>query len=165
MRLALLFALALTSCGPNIDRLSDEQAGAAQNIAVEPPIAVDPPLPPQASPPVSATYDGLAGTKWVVTAINGRPTPGGAGYFVHFTESDIAAKFGCNSIGGGYRLNGDHLSTSDLAQTEMACPGPAMTVERLGGAVLSSNMRVERISGERLRLVSEAGSIDLQRAP
>jgi len=108
--------------------------------------------------------DGLAGTSWIVTAINGRATPGGQNYFLNFAASDLSAKFGCNGIGGGFHLNGDHLSTTNLVQTEMACPGPAMTFERLGGAVLSSNMRVERISGETMRLVSEAGSIDLRRA-
>ena len=108
--------------------------------------------------------DALAGTNWTVTAINGRETPGGQNYFVNFTASDVSAKFGCNSIGGGYQVNGDHLSTDDLAQTEMACGEPAMSFERIGSAVLSSNMRVERAGGETMRLVSEAGSIDLRRA-
>ena len=106
---------------------------------------------------------GIAETNWTVIAINDRPTPG-AGYFITFAGSEIAAHFGCNRISGGWRLNGDRLSTSDLMQTEMGCSEPAMTFERLGSAVLNSNVRVERTSGERLRLVSEAGSIELRRA-
>ena len=145
MRIALLFALALAGCGAPGDRLSDGQAEPWQNAATDAPT-------------------GLAGTNWTVLAINGRATPGGAGYFITFAGSEIAAQFGCNRISGGWRLNGDHLSTSDLMQTEMGCPEPAMTLERLGSAVLASNMRVERISGETMRLVSEAGSIDLRRA-
>ena len=253
MKILILCALALAGCSDSNDRLTDEQAGAAQNIAVEPAVAIDQPLPLPASPAASSykavgtepgwaltvrgatmTYqgdygsvkiseptpagfrpapgryagtrlkltitpgpcsdgmsdlvyrqtvrlmadgkaaegcgggtvapDGLAGTNWTVTAINGRATPGGAGYFINFTGSDIASKFGCNNIGGGFRLNGDHLSTTGLVQTEMACPEPAMTFERLGGAVLNSNMRIERVSGETMRLISEAGSIDLRRA-
>lgn len=249
-----LIALALTGCGSNENRLTPEQAAAAQNVAVDAHLAIDQPLPPPPTPaaalaykavgtepgwaltirgatmtyegdygsvkisePTSANFraapgryagtrlkltiapgpcsdgmsdlvyrhtvrlvadgkavdgcgggtiapDGLAGTSWIVTAINGRATPGGQTYFLNFAATDLSAKFGCNSIGGGFRLNGDHLSTTDLVQTEMACPGPAMTFERLGSAVLSSNMRVERISGEAVRLVSEAGSIDLRRA-
>ena len=108
--------------------------------------------------------DGLAGTSWTVAAINGRATPGGAGYFITFAGSEISAKFGCNSISGAWRRNSDHLATSGLMQTEMGCPEPAATSERLGSAVLRSNMRVEPISGEKMRLVSEAGSIDLRRA-
>ena len=106
---------------------------------------------------------GIAESNWAVIAINDRPTPG-AGYFVYFAGSEISAQFGCNRISGGWRLNGDHLSTSNLMQTEMGCPEPAMTFEQLGSAVLNSNMRVERTSGERMRLVSEAGSIELRRA-
>ena len=106
----------------------------------------------------------LAGTSWNVSAINGRATPGGAGYFLAFTGTELSARFGCNSIGGRYQVNGDHLSASDLTQTEMACAGPEMMFEAHGTKLLSSNMRIERASGERMRLVSEAGSIDLRRS-
>ena len=107
---------------------------------------------------------GLDGTSWTVTAINGRPVPRGGAQFVNFADGHLSATFGCNRFSGVYSLNGDHLSAADLAMTEMACGEPAMTFERLGGAVLSSNMRVEQIDGTRMRLVSEAGSIDLRRA-
>ena len=106
---------------------------------------------------------GIVETNWTVIEINDRPTPG-TGYFITFAGSEIAAQFGCNRISGRWRLNGDHLSTSDLVQTEMGCPRPAETFERLGSAVLRSNMRIERTSGEQIRLVGEAGSIDLRRA-
>ena len=107
--------------------------------------------------------DGLAGTSWTVTAITGRAT-GGAGYFINFATSELSAKLGCNSISGKWRRNGDHLLTTDLVQTEMGCPEPAATAEKLGSAVLGSNMRVESTGGETMRLVSEAGSIELRRA-
>lgn len=105
--------------------------------------------------------DSLANNKWTVTAINDRRTPGGAGYFIRFADRGMSAKFGCNGISGTWRRNGDHLSASDLIQTEMGCPEPAASFERLGSAVLNSNMRIEQLDGNRLRLVSEAGSIDL----
>ncbi|MCY7281738.1 MAG: META domain-containing protein [Sphingomonas bacterium] len=253
MRIVVLCALALAACGANDDRLTDEQAGVAQNIALDAPVAIDQPAASPANPS-AATYravgtepgwaltinggsmeylgdygsvtireatpanfrsrpgryngsrltltispgpcsdgmsdlvyrqtvrliadgkavsgcgrgtvapDQLAGTSWIVTAINGRATPANKGYFVNFTGSTISASFGCNTIGGGFRVNGDHLSITELIQTELGCPEPAVTFERLGSAVLNSNMRVERSSGERMRLVSEAGSIDLRRA-
>jgi heat shock protein HslJ len=106
----------------------------------------------------------LAGTSWSVTAINGRQTPGGANYFLNFGEGSLSAKFGCNSIGGPYRQNGDHVTAPQLQQTLIGCPEPAGSHERDATAILRSNMRLERISGERARLVSEAGSIDLRRA-
>ncbi len=106
----------------------------------------------------------LAGTSWSVVAVNGRRTPGGADYFLNFGEGGLSAKFGCNSIGGAYRQNGDHVTAPQLQQTLIGCPEPVASFERDGTAVLRSNMRLERISGERARLVSEAGSIDLRRA-
>ena len=105
----------------------------------------------------------LAGTSWSVISVNGKAVPAGD-YYVRFGARDLNAKFGCNSMGGRYALNGDHLAVAGLTQTEMACAEPAMTFEREGGVVLGSNIRVERIGGERLRLVSEAGTIDLRRA-
>lgn len=253
MRIFILGTLALAACGANDDRLTDEQAAAAQNIVVDAPVAIDQPPPIPATPAVAAyravgtepgwaltikgatmTYegdygsvkiseptpanfrpapgsysgkrlkltispgpcsdgmsdliyrqtvrlvadgktvegcgggtvapDGLAGTSWTVTAISGRAMPRGPGYFVNFTGQQLSARFGCNSFGGDYRLNGDHLSANDLHVTEMACGEPAMTHERLGGAVLGSNMRIEREGGTTMRLVSEAGWIDLRRA-
>ena len=106
----------------------------------------------------------LAGTSWSVVSVNGKAVPGGGDYFIQFSENRLSAKFGCNSLSGGYRVNGDHLSVGDMQQTLIGCPEPAATFERDGSAVLRSNVRVERIGGERLRLVSEAGTIELKRS-
>lgn len=110
------------------------------------------------------TPTSLDGTNWTVAAINGRKTPGGPGYFLNFEGANLSAKFGCNGIGGKFKENGDHLSASELIQTEMACADPAASFERDGNKVLGSNMRVERTDGDTMRLVSEAGSIDLRRS-
>lgn len=107
---------------------------------------------------------GLAGTSWSVVSVNGRAPSGAGEYFVRFGDKQLSAKFGCNSMSGPYRLNGDHLAVGGVTQTEMLCPEPAMTFEREAGQLLRSNIRVEKIGGERLRLVSEAGTIELRRA-
>ncbi len=106
----------------------------------------------------------LAGTNWRVTALNGRAMPVGASYSMAFAGDTLTARFGCNTLSGRYQANGDHVSVGDLTQTEMACARPEMALEEQGGRILSSNMRVERIGGDTMRLVSEAGSIDLRRA-
>lgn len=106
----------------------------------------------------------IAGTSWTVVSVNGKPAPGGGDYFVRFGDRQISAKFGCNSMGGDYRLNGDHLAVGNLQQTLMGCPEPSATFEREASALFRSNIRVEKIGGERLRLVSEAGTIELRRA-
>jgi uncharacterized membrane protein len=106
----------------------------------------------------------LAGTSWAVIAVNGKPAPVQADYFVRFSDKVLSAKFGCNSMGGEYRLNGDHLSVAAMQQTLIGCPEPSATFEREAGVLFRSNIRVEKIGGERLRLVSEAGTIELRRA-
>ena len=106
----------------------------------------------------------LAGSNWTVVSVNGKAPPTQSDYHVRFAAKDISAKFGCNSMGGLYSLNGDHLAVRNLAQTAMGCPEPSATFEREAGVLLRSNIRVERIGGERMRLVSEAGTIELKRA-
>jgi heat shock protein HslJ len=106
----------------------------------------------------------LAGTNWIVIAVNGQPITPGSDYFIRFGDKTLSAKFGCNSMGGEYRLNGDHLAIASLEQTLMGCPEPAAGFERDAGVVLRGNVRVEKIGGERLRLVNEAGTIELKRA-
>jgi heat shock protein HslJ len=96
--------------------------------------------------------------------VNGRPVSGGGDYYVQFSDKTLSAKFGCNAMGGAYSVNGDHLSVGDLQQTLMGCPEPAATFESEASALLRSNVRIEKIDGTRMRLVSEAGTIDLKRA-
>lgn len=102
----------------------------------------------------------VEGTDWVVTAINGRATGSTPGYFLSFAKGAVSGKFGCNSFQGSFSNNGDHLFVEQLVATEMACGPPAGDFEREGLEILGSNMRMERVEG-RLRLVSEAGTIDL----
>jgi hypothetical protein len=46
----------------------------------------------------------------------------------------------------------------------MGCPEPSATFEGEAGVLLQSHVRVEKIGGRRMRLVSEAGTIELRRA-
>lgn len=106
----------------------------------------------------------IAGTNWSVVSVNGRPAPAARDYYVQFSDKQLSAKFGCNAMGGEYRINGDHLSVGNMQQTLMGCPEPAASFEREASVLFRSNIRVEKIGGERMRLVSEAGTIELKRA-
>jgi heat shock protein HslJ len=99
-----------------------------------------------------------------IVAVNGKATPIQADYFVQFTDKALGAKFGCNSMSGDYKINGDHLTVGNLIATQMACPDPSMSFERDAGVFLRGNIRVEKVGGDRLRLVNEAGSIELKRS-
>ena len=106
----------------------------------------------------------LVGTDWRVVAVNGQQTPQGD-YSMRFGAGGaFGAKFGCNLMGGEYRLAGSTLVVSNLNQTLMGCPEPAATLESRGGAILGQPMQVSFSSSDRMALSNQAGSIALDRA-
>lgn len=119
-----------------------------------------------ATPTTPAPITELKGTSWRVVAVNSRPAPATGDYSMRFDSGGgIGARFGCNSMGGQYRLAGDLLTVSNLASTLMGCPEPAATFERDGAAVLGRPMRIAFTSNDRMMLSNAAGSIALDPAP
>ena len=104
-------------------------------------------------------------THWRVTAVNGRATPANGDYSLSFEGGRIGARFGCNSIGGRYRVIGDALAVSQLVSTMMACGEPADSFEHSGSAILNSRMRMYWSSSQRLTLSNGGGSIALELLP
>lgn len=114
------------------------------------------------APLASAPIADLAGTTWRIVAINSRPTPAVGDYSMRFDPNGgVGARFGCNSLGGRYRLVGDLLTVHNLATTLMGCPEPAATFERDGSTVLDQPMRIAFTSNDRMFLGNDAGSIAL----
>jgi len=106
----------------------------------------------------------LAGTNWLVTAINGRTTPAGGNYFLRFEgEERVAARFGCNSAGGRYLQRSGTISMRNLATTRMACPEPAMSFEREALGILSQPVIASWSGAGRLSLANANGRIELTR--
>lgn len=99
-------------------------------------------------------------TNWRVIAINGRQTPTKDFYF-NFQPDRIGAKFGCNTLGAGFSVNGNVLSAGAIMATRMACPD--MSFEDAGSRVMSLPMTVTG-NGPRLTLSNANGSIELVRA-
>jgi heat shock protein HslJ len=113
--------------------------------------AMPPPFPPVAD---------LGGTDWQVVAVNGRQTPAPGDYSLHFgRDGRFGARFGCNSMGGTYRIAGGTLIVGNLNQTLMGCPDPAASFESQGAAILGQPMQVAFTSNERMSLSNGAGSI------
>ena len=105
----------------------------------------------------------LAETTWRVTAVNGRTTPQGpVAYSMTFESRRLGARFGCNIIGGSYRVRGATLHTDAMLMTEMDCGEPAATFEAQGSAILLEPLRIDRSDG-RMTLGNARGRIDLQR--
>ncbi len=111
---------------------------------------------------VSSTGATFEGTRWQVIAINAQATPRTDEYRLQFERGRIGGAFGCNQFGGTYRVQGDVMVATDIAQTLMGCPEPAGTFERNGTAVLQQPMRTTWHSDRQLTLSNGAGSLQLE---
>ena len=112
-----------------------------------------------------AALTDLNGTSWRVVAVNSRAVPVNGDYSMRFDRGGVGSRFGCNSMGGQYRVTGDVLVVSNLASTLMGCPEPAGTIEREASLILTQPMRMSFTSNDRLGLSNGAGSITLDPAP
>ncbi len=109
-----------------------------------------------APPPVAE----LGGTSWHIVLVNGRQTPAQGDYSMRFSaDGSFGARFGCNSMGGSYRMVGGTLTVANLSQTAMGCPEPAASFESQGSAILQQPMQVAFSSNERMYLSNSTGSI------
>ena len=104
------------------------------------------------------------GTRWHVTAINGRATPATGDYRIEFRGGGIGGRFGCNGFGGRYAVRGETVVVREMRSTMMACSDPAASFEGAGFAILNQPMRWTWISGRKLTLSNTAGSIALMRS-
>lgn len=110
----------------------------------------------------SAADIDLAGTHWQVALVNGRPTPAVGDYSMRFMEDgSFGARFGCNHMGGRYRVTGSTLALSDVATTLIGCPEPAGTFESEAALVMAAPMQVQVAEGGRVVLRNAAGSLSL----
>jgi copper homeostasis protein (lipoprotein) len=99
----------------------------------------------------------LAGTYWRLTELPDEEgftvDPGLRAHLVlDGEEGRVSGSSGCNRLVGTFVLNGDALSFGPLAGTRMACPPPAMALERKFHAALASVARYS-IDGEALTLL------------
>jgi heat shock protein HslJ len=112
---------------------------------------------------IAADARTFEGTRWHVTAIDGKATPATGDYRMEFNTGEISGRFGRNGWGGSYAVKGETLTASQVRSTLMACPEPAMSFESRGLAVLREPMRVTWMAGTKLTLSNSAGSIAMER--
>jgi heat shock protein HslJ len=104
----------------------------------------------------------LAGTRWTVESIHGRPTGGGKRFHVWFDAERMSGAFGCNNASGSYRYDGQTLTAGPLAMTRKACP--SMRFETEAAAILSQPAIVTWSADNSVILRNQAGEISLGRA-
>ena len=104
----------------------------------------------------------LEGTPWRLVDL-----PGHAPATLAKLERGVTARFeagrvtgfaGCNTFSGTYTLKENRLTVGVLAGTMMACPEPAMTLERAFHAAMKGPFS-HAISGNRLSLKADSGAV------
>ena len=83
---------------------------------------------------------------------------------ISFEDGRLAAVAGCNTMIGGYELDGDELVVDQLAQTLMACMGDLGEQDAWVAALLSGRPTVT-LAGESLTLASDEVTVVLQDQP
>lgn len=76
---------------------------------------------PAAPSPSPASLDGRT---YLSTQLEGRILVPGTQVRLSFADGQLNAQAGCNTMGGGYTIDGDRIRTSQLSMTEMGCDGP-----------------------------------------
>jgi heat shock protein HslJ len=103
--------------------------------------------------------DTLQGMTWRIATLNGTPMPAVGDYTMRFNPGgNFGARFGCNHMGGRYRIAGSTLTVSDVTTTLIGCPEPERTFEAQGSAILQQPMQVSFTSNERMSLSNAAGT-------
>ena len=195
MRLPLLAALALASCGPS--ESSEPSADASSGVSVGVPSAefpapvradssalaapgTDPATPSRAQP--RADSPDLTGVEWRLVRAEGRPV-GDLLVTVTFTNEPVDVSHdlpgfttlggydGCNEFWAAYRLDGDRLVVGMNGGTVRACPPPAGPISDAVRSGLGRGHRVRReasqVGGDRLVVTDSLGAerLAFQRRP
>ena len=97
----------------------------------------------------------LDGTNWKLDSIGGVAVAHSA--TLSFADGKITGNGGCNSFGGGYKLDGSTITISEpIASTLMACEGDVMDLETNYLNALQSGPTFSK-SGNQLTLTTPDG--------
>jgi heat shock protein HslJ/uncharacterized membrane protein len=99
----------------------------------------------------------LEGVNWRLSALPGQAVPAGNGApTARFERGQVSGFSGCNRFIGNYTVDRDRLTIGTLAGSMMACPEPAMTIEKAFLSALSGTLSAN-VADSRLSLAPVAG--------
>lgn len=110
-------------------------------------------LGPLLQPVPEALLDGA----WRVTEVGGRQAVAGTTPEVRFDGTRISGDTGCNSFGGGFRLERGYLTTSTLITTRRACQDRIANQERSLLTLLGQRLNVSQRRSGRLVMTNRGG--------
>jgi heat shock protein HslJ len=112
--------------------------------------------------PAAATLEGIT---WRLAALPGQAVPAGNGApTARFEGGRVSGFSGCNRFMGSYTVDRDRLSIGNLAGSMMACPEPAMALEKAFLSALSGG-QAATLTDNRLSLTPATGGAPLQFEP
>jgi heat shock protein HslJ len=85
----------------------------------------------------SAPAATLDGRTFLSTDIQGMTLAQDTRVTLTFSDGNLQAQGGCNSMGGAYTIDGDQLKTGQMSMTEMACDEPRMAQDEWLAGFLS----------------------------
>ncbi|MBN7770296.1 META domain-containing protein [Marinobacter daepoensis] len=100
----------------------------------------------------------LAGSQWLVEEIAGEPLVAESQVTIGFTdEGRVFGSSSCNRYNGGWHVQGEELTFSQMATTRMACPGTLMQQEDRFLKLLGDVHRYQVTSDGQLVLETDDG--------
>ncbi len=108
---------------------------------------------------VAETAD-VAGRSFVSTAAVGHDLVAGSTVTLDFGDGDLSANAGCNTLAGGYTVDGGTLTAGPLAMTEMACEPDLMAQDEWLAELLGSGPTLT-LDGDELTVDGGNGSLTL----
>jgi heat shock protein HslJ len=108
----------------------------------------------------------LDGTRWILESMGSHQALPGTKITARFDEGSVGGSSGCNSYGGSYETDRNHLKIRELTSTLMACLDPegvmdqeAAYLRTLGAAddyeIVDGKLRISGSVGEALVFLPE----------
>jgi len=115
----------------------------------------------QAVPAAAATTSAdLDGRSFSSTAVEGQTLVEGSTITLDFADGRVAANAGCNTLTGGYEIDGGDLSVDQLASTMMACEDDLQRQDEWLSEFLSAGPNVD-LTDDALTLSSDDVTLTL----
>ncbi len=91
---------------------------------------------------------GLTGTSWRLVSLHGNAVVSGTEVTATFVGGRVSGSSGCNSYGGGYRVDGNAITMArDIVSTLRGCEAPVMAQEAAYFAALLGAVRFSIVAG------------------
>jgi heat shock protein HslJ len=110
--------------------------------------------------PSSPVADQLVGREFLSTDLSGRDLVAGSTIRLNFDADSLGVHAGCNSMGGGWSLDGNALVVGAMFSTEMACDQPLMDQDSWLSEFLQSRPTLA-LDGDELTLTGTSETLTL----